>query len=214
MTISGVLSSPKRCTRPRSRAERRVGREQVLRGDAPDRQHELRLEQRDLAHEVGQAGGDLLRLRIAVARRPALEHVGDEYVAVARTRPMACSMASSSCPAAPTKGSPRRSSSAPGRLADHEPVGLRGCRRRTRPGCAWRAGAQRCSSALPRAALATARLQALRGCGARQRSQVAGSMLPRLGHGAAAQPSAAARRACAAPRRRCRALRRYCGVGR
>ena len=62
----------------------------------------------------GRAGRrHLVRLRVAVARRAALEHVGDEDVAGA-VRPIAFSIASSSWPAAPTKGSPRRSSSAPG----------------------------------------------------------------------------------------------------
>ena len=56
-----ACAAPKRCTWPRRRAERRVGAEQVLRGDAPDREHDLRLQQLDLPLQVGQAGAPLPR---------------------------------------------------------------------------------------------------------------------------------------------------------
>ena len=64
--------------------------------------------------QVRQAGRHLLGLRVAVARRAALEHVGDVDVA----RAVEPDGRAASHPAAgrprPTKGSPRRSSSAPG----------------------------------------------------------------------------------------------------
>src|SRR6202034_1198886 len=68
---------------PAQPCERGIGREQVLRRDAPDREDQPRLQQRDLAQQVRQAGGDLLRLRVAVAGLPALEHVGNVDVAAA-----------------------------------------------------------------------------------------------------------------------------------
>src|SRR5256886_13586335 len=40
---------------PPQPAELHVGGEQVLRGDPPDREHDLRLQQRDLPHQVRQA---------------------------------------------------------------------------------------------------------------------------------------------------------------
>src|SRR5947209_11751070 len=54
---------------------------QELRGEVAERADDDRLDQRDLAHEVGLALRDLLRLRVAVSGRPALEHVRDEGVA-------------------------------------------------------------------------------------------------------------------------------------
>ena len=92
----------------------RVGVEQRLRGEAPHRDDQLRLDQLDLLQQVRRALRHFVGLGIAVARRPALEHVGDVDVLAARSRPIAASMLSSSLPAWPTNGSPSRSSSAPG----------------------------------------------------------------------------------------------------
>ncbi len=49
-----------------------------LRGEVAERGDDPRLDQLDLAPQIGLAGLDLDRLRIAVARGPALEDVGDE----------------------------------------------------------------------------------------------------------------------------------------
>ena len=57
--------------------ERGLGREQVLRGDAPHGDDQRRRHELDLPLEVAAALQRLLRLRVAIARRPALEHVGD-----------------------------------------------------------------------------------------------------------------------------------------
>jgi hypothetical protein len=57
---------------PVSRSREQLGREVAQRAD------DTRLDQIDLLEEVALAGIDLGRLRIAVARRPALEYVGDE----------------------------------------------------------------------------------------------------------------------------------------
>src|SRR5271156_6071735 len=43
-------------------AQRRIGCEQILGGDAPDREQDLRPQQRDLTCQVGQAGGPPPRL--------------------------------------------------------------------------------------------------------------------------------------------------------
>ena len=51
-----------------------------LGGEVPERGHELRLDQLELAEEVALAGLDLVGLRIAVPGRPALEHVRDVHV--------------------------------------------------------------------------------------------------------------------------------------
>src|SRR5262249_22382781 len=48
--------------------ERRVGSQQVLGGNAPDREHDLGLQQRNLPQQVGQARGNLLRPGIPVVR--------------------------------------------------------------------------------------------------------------------------------------------------
>src|SRR5689334_17858634 len=58
-------------------AQGQVGAQQVLGRNPSNRQHEPGLQERDLAHQVRQAGGHLLRLRVPVVRRTALEHVGD-----------------------------------------------------------------------------------------------------------------------------------------
>ena len=55
--------------------ERLAGEE--LRREVPERRDDLRPDQLDLPEEVPLAGLDLLGLRVAVAGRPALEHVRD-----------------------------------------------------------------------------------------------------------------------------------------
>ena len=67
---------------------------------------------RTCSKRYGLAGFDLGRLRVAIARRPRLEDVGDEDV-LAREPDLPSSWLSS-WPARPTNGSPWRSSSAPG----------------------------------------------------------------------------------------------------
>src|SRR6516162_9722151 len=57
-------------TQPR---KRRVGGEQVLGCNAPDREHDLGVQQCDLPQQVGHARGDLLRPGVPVVRRAALE---------------------------------------------------------------------------------------------------------------------------------------------
>src|SRR5579863_6894107 len=60
-------------------ADRRVGLEQVLSRDAANREDQQRLEQLELALQVGAAVRRFLGARIAIARRAALEHVGDVH---------------------------------------------------------------------------------------------------------------------------------------
>src|SRR6202035_5423763 len=64
-------------------AERHGGGEQVLRGDPPDREHDLRLQQRDLPYQVRQARRHFLGFGVAVSRGPALQYVGDVDVGAA-----------------------------------------------------------------------------------------------------------------------------------
>ena len=96
---------------------------QQLRREVAERADHLRLDQLELAEQVVLAVVDLLRQRVAVAGRPALEDVGDEDVARA-SRPISPSSWSSSLPAWPTNGRPCLSSLAPGRLADEHQVGV------------------------------------------------------------------------------------------
>src|SRR4051812_38019425 len=58
----------------------RAARER-LRREVPERADHLRLDQLDLAHQVGLALLDLLGERVAVPRRTALEDVRDEHLA-------------------------------------------------------------------------------------------------------------------------------------
>jgi predicted short-subunit dehydrogenase-like oxidoreductase (DUF2520 family) len=58
-----------------------LGAGQQLRGEIAERADHARLDQLDLLVQVGLAGVDLVRQRVAVARRTALEDVGDEHVA-------------------------------------------------------------------------------------------------------------------------------------
>jgi hypothetical protein len=55
-------------------------RQVALERVAPEGHHDGRIEGPFLRVEVARAGGDLARLRVAVARRPALHDVGDEHV--------------------------------------------------------------------------------------------------------------------------------------
>ena len=107
--------APKRCTWPRSLRERRIG---ARAGSAPrcarPRAISVGCDQLDLPLAGSAAGRRASSgLRVAVARRPALEHVGDVHV-LARAGPARAASTSAAGPARPTNGSPCRSSSAPG----------------------------------------------------------------------------------------------------
>ena len=73
----GPARGPERVDGAAQLRERHVGAEQVLRRDSPDRDDQRRRHEFDLALEVVAAAARLLGARIAVAGRPALEHVGD-----------------------------------------------------------------------------------------------------------------------------------------
>src|SRR4051812_8616974 len=60
--------------------DRELGFKQRLRGEGCKGQNDLGPHQLDLAHQIGRAGGHLLRQRIPVARRPVLEDVRDEDI--------------------------------------------------------------------------------------------------------------------------------------
>src|SRR6478672_1881087 len=62
-----------------ARDPERLAREE-LRGEVAERRDHLRLDQLDLAPEVRLTGLDLVRLRVAVSRRAAFEHVHHEHL--------------------------------------------------------------------------------------------------------------------------------------
>src|SRR5882757_1914296 len=61
-------------------AELRVGPQQILRGDAPDHQHDLRSQQRDLPVQVRQTFDGFFRQGVAILWRAALQDVRDVYL--------------------------------------------------------------------------------------------------------------------------------------
>src|SRR5205809_7442792 len=61
-----------------------LGVEQRLHRETPHREDQLRLDELELAQQVRRALADLEGLRIAVARRTALEHVADVDALAAR----------------------------------------------------------------------------------------------------------------------------------
>ena len=131
-------------TQPR---DRRVGLEQRVRGERPERDDDLRADGVDLAREKRLARRDLFRRRIAIARRPALDDVRD--VDVARAQADRLDDLRQQLPARPTNGSPWTSSSAPGASPTNISCGVRDCPRRTQPaggpsGAACSACSRRC----------------------------------------------------------------------
>ena len=70
------------------RAERHHLAAQQPRRVAPERHDDGRLDQLDLAPQPRLAALDLLRMRIAVLRRPALQDVGDEDVVALKADPL------------------------------------------------------------------------------------------------------------------------------
>ena len=79
---------------------------------AAERHDQRRIEHLELAPQVRRAGGDLVRLRVAVAGRAALDDVGDEDLVAAPAD--AIQQLTSRPPARPTNGRPSRSSLKPG----------------------------------------------------------------------------------------------------
>ena len=81
------------------------------------------LQQRDLSLQVRQALRDLFRLRIAVVRRPALQHVGDEHLLALQSDAAQHRIEQSTRPA--HEGLTLAVFVCTGRLAHHEPAGGR-----------------------------------------------------------------------------------------
>src|SRR5262245_6552279 len=65
---------------PAESGERRLAARQEQRGESPERAEDSRRDEADLLHEVGPAGGDLLRERVAIPGRAALEDVRDVHL--------------------------------------------------------------------------------------------------------------------------------------
>src|SRR5215213_783502 len=61
-------------------ADRELRLEESLGREGAQRQYHLRPDELDLADQVRRARNHLVRHRVAVPRRPMLEHVGDEHV--------------------------------------------------------------------------------------------------------------------------------------
>ena len=61
-------------------AYRELGVEQSLRGEGAEGDDHLGPDQRHLAHQVRAAGRNFLGERVAVARWPVLQDVGDEHL--------------------------------------------------------------------------------------------------------------------------------------
>ena len=99
---------------------RREVRERV----AADRDDHARRDQRELLLQPRQVVGDLVGLRVAVARRPRLDDVGDEDV-VARPAPPRRAARRAACPSGRRTGGPAcpRSRPAPRRRASRPPSG-------------------------------------------------------------------------------------------
>ena len=107
------------------RDARRLPREE-LRREVPERRDELRLDQLDLAEEVRLAGRDLLRERVAVPGRAALEDIRDEDVRARQLDP-----AEELVEQLPRLADERDALLVlvePGRLADEHQVGVRASR--------------------------------------------------------------------------------------
>ncbi len=103
--------------------ERQVGAQQVLGRDPPDGQNQLRSHEGDLPHQVREAGGDLLGLRIPVAGRPTLEHIGDEDIRLS-TEPDGFEHGVQELPSSAHEGLPAAILLGSRGLPDHEPVRL------------------------------------------------------------------------------------------
>ena len=94
-------------------AHRFVGAGEPPRSRFAEGHDHIRLEEIDLAVEVGGAGRNLVILGVPVARRSALDDIGDINLVGVRI-PSRRSSGRAARPAWPTNGRPVRSSSAPG----------------------------------------------------------------------------------------------------
>ena len=88
--------------------------QQALRSDCAETADELRPDQFQLTVEERAARGRLVRQGVPIARRAALERIEDVHVFAAQPRIPLVMISVRSFPARPTKGTPCRSSSAPG----------------------------------------------------------------------------------------------------
>ena len=124
--------------------ERAAGEE--LRGEVPERRDDARPDELDLAEEVRLARGDLGLERVAILRRPALEHVREVDVLAARAR---CRRAAARAARLPGP----RTGARPGPRDTRAPRRRSSARRRDRPsrrrpGSASRRGGQRTQPAV------------------------------------------------------------------
>ena len=114
--------SSRTCGTPRTLRDPLRAPGQQLGGEVAERADHPRLDQLDLPERWPLQASISAGCGIAVARRPALEHVRDE--ALLALQPDLGSSLSSSLPAWPTNGLPCLSSWKPGRLADEHQVGV------------------------------------------------------------------------------------------
>ena len=128
-----------------ARDPERAAREE-LRREVAERRDDARLDQLDLAEEVRLAGLDLVRLRVAVARRAALQDVRDVDVA-ARVRPIPSSRLLEQLARLADERDALLVLVEAGRLADEHQVGVRVARAEDDLGAALGERGSACSAA-------------------------------------------------------------------
>ena len=185
-------------------ADRLVAAQQALHGEAAHRQDDPRLHQLDLAHQEGLALRQFVGLGIAVARRPALERVGDVDLLRrlglgARVRPMRAQHVVEQLAGLADEGLALPVFLLARRLADDHPVRLRVADAEHRLAAALAQLAGACSRPRPRAAPASPCVDAGAGAVGRRRCAARPARAP--------APAAAARRRAAGCGRPVRAQR-------
>ncbi len=115
---------------PAQLADGRLAAEQAVRREPAQSENELRLQQGHLALEPGRALGHFFGLGVAVARRTALEHIGDVNRALgvvgAAVQTDGLQHGVEQLPRGADKGLALAVFFGAGRLADDHPTGLRG----------------------------------------------------------------------------------------
>ena len=116
------MRSPWRLATPWMRLIFSPGKNLAIEKQAESHDHP-RVDRLDLAVEVGQAGGQLIRERIAVVRRPVLDHVGDEHLLAAQ--PDRAQQVVEELPGGADEGAPLLVLVPAGGLSDQHHLGVR-----------------------------------------------------------------------------------------
>ena len=110
---------------PAQLPDRLARAEQALGRDAPERQHDLGLQHRELRRQEGRAGGELVSFRIAIGGRPALHGVGDVDLVAGQLDFARLEHLGEELPRAPDERQALRVLVGAGALADHDQLGAR-----------------------------------------------------------------------------------------